>query len=107
MADVTTNDVTMDALDTLIIESIKTIRRSKKKGPDEQTIQDILGKERRLTEVKLADINDRLVFLIKEKKINKNQTSHVKNSYFILNSNPDYSYESVSETDHTTPTSTI
>ena len=33
----------------------------------------------------------------------KNQPSHSKNSYFLLNSHPDTSYESVSEADNTTP----
>ena len=43
MADATTDDVTMDTLDALIIESIETVRYSKKKRPDEHTIH---GKER-------------------------------------------------------------
>ena len=61
----------------------------------------LLRKERNLIAVKLADINDRLAFLIKEEKL-KNQPSNDKNSYFILNNNP----ESVSETDNATPVST-
>ena len=69
-------------------ESIETIRYSKKKRPDGHTIHDILCKERNLSEVRLADINDRLVFLIKEGKV-KNQPSNGKNSYFILNNNGD------------------
>ena len=60
MANVTTDDVTMDTLDALIIESVETIRYSKKKCPDKHNIHDILSKERNLTEVKLVDINDRL-----------------------------------------------
>ena len=44
----------MDTLDALIIESIETIRYSKKKKrPDIHTIHDILRKDRNLTEVKL------------------------------------------------------
>ena len=49
----------------------------------------------------LADINDKLHFLIKERKL-KNQPSNGKNPYFIPNNNPDTSHESVSE--NTTPT---
>ena len=70
-ADATTDDVTMDTLGTLIIEPTKTIRYSKMKLPDKHTINDILFKERNLTEVKLADFNDRLALLIKEEKIKK------------------------------------
>ena len=69
----------MDTLDVLIIESIETIRCKKKKRPDEHTIHDILREERNLIEVRLADINDRLAFLIKEAKL-KNQPSNGKNS---------------------------
>lgn len=69
MAYATTDDITVDTLDALIIESIETIRYSKKKRPDEYIIHDILCKERHLTEVRLGDINDRLVFLIKEGEI--------------------------------------
>ena len=61
----------MDTLGTLIIEPTKTIRYSKMKLPDKHTINDILFKERNLTEVKLADFNDRLALLIKEGKIKK------------------------------------
>ena len=43
----------------------------------------------------LADINDKLHFLIKERKL-KNQSSNGKNPYFIPNNNPDTSHESVS-----------
>ena len=70
-ADATTDDVTMDTLGTLIIEPTKTIRYSKMKLPDKHTINDILFKEINLTEVKLADFNDRLALLIKEGKIKK------------------------------------
>ena len=87
-------------LDVLIIESIETIKYSKKKRPDEHTIHDILRKGRNLSEVKLADINDRLAFLIKEEKIEN------KPSYLIINNNPDTSYKSVSETHNATPTIT-
>ena len=87
-------------LDILIIESIETIRYSKKKRPDEHTIHDILRKEKNLSEVKLADINDRLAFLIKEEKI-KNKPSDL-----ILNNNPDTSHKSVSETHNAAPTIT-
>ena len=69
MADTITDDVTMDTLDALIMESIETIRYSEKKHPDEHAIYAILHKERSLSEVKLADSNDRLTFLIKEEKI--------------------------------------
>ena len=55
--------------------------------------------------MKLADINDRIAFLIKEGKL-KNQPPHVKRSYFILSSSPDTLYISVSGTDSTTPTIT-
>ena len=68
MAYATTDDITV-ILDALIIESIEAIRYSKKKRPDEYIIHDILCKERHLTEVRLGDINDRLVFLIKEGEI--------------------------------------
>ena len=68
MANATTDDVTIDVyLRCLIIESIETIRYSKKKHLDEHTIHDILRKERNLIEVMLTDINDRLAFLIKER----------------------------------------
>ena len=70
-ADATTDDVTMDTVGTLIIEPTKTIRYCKMKLPDKHTINDILFKERNLTEVKLADFNDRLALLIKEEKIKK------------------------------------
>ena len=40
-----------------------------------------------------------------EEKI-KNQSSNGKNSYFILNTNPNASHESVSETDNPTSTTT-
>ena len=70
-ADATTDGVTMDTLGTLIIEPTKTIRYSKMKLPDKHTINDILFKEINLTEVKLADFNDRLALLIKEGKIKK------------------------------------
>ena len=40
MANVITDDVTMDTLDALIIESVETIRYSKKKCPDEHTINE-------------------------------------------------------------------
>ena len=66
MANATTDDVTTDTLDALIIESIETIRYSKKKRPCEHIIHDILREKRNLIEVKLADINERLTFLIKE-----------------------------------------
>ena len=66
MVNATTDDVTMDALDALIAEPIETIRYRKKKGPVEHTIHNILRKERNLIAVRLADINDRLTFLIKE-----------------------------------------
>ena len=89
MANATTNDLTMDTLDALIIESIKTIRYNKKKRPNDHTIHDILRKERNLIEVGLADINDRLAFRINEGKL-KNQPSNGKNSYFIIYNNPDY-----------------
>ena len=105
MADATTDDVTMDTLDALIMESIETIRYSEKKHPDEHAIYAILRKERSLSEVKLADSNDRLPFLIKEEKI-KNQPSNCKNSYLFLNKNTDTSNEKVSETDNATPTIT-
>ena len=53
MADAATDDVTMDSLDALIIESIETIRHGgKKKRPDEHTTHDILRKERNIIEVK-------------------------------------------------------
>ena len=71
-------------LDALIIESIETIRYSKKKRPDEHTIHDILRKDRNLSEVKLADINDRLAFLIKEEKI-KNKPSYLLKKFLIEN----------------------
>ena len=61
----------MDILGTLIIEPTKTIRYCKMKLPDKHTINDILFKERNLTEVKLEDFNDRLALLIKEEKIKK------------------------------------
>ena len=50
----------MDTLDALIIESIETIRYSKKKKkrPDIHTIHDILRKDRNLTEVKLILMTD-------------------------------------------------
>ena len=68
MANATTDDVTIDVyLECLIIESIETIRYSKKKRLDEHTIHDILRKERNLIEVMLTDINGRLAFLIKER----------------------------------------
>ena len=68
MANATTDDVTIDVyFRCLIIESIETIRYSKKKHLDEHTIHDILRKERNLIEVMLTDINDRLAFLIKER----------------------------------------
>ena len=70
-ADATTDDVTMDTLGTLIIEPTKTIRYCKMKLPDKHTINDILFKERNLTEVKLEDFNDRLALLSKEEKIKK------------------------------------
>ena len=105
MVNATTDDVTMDALDALIAEPIETIRYSKKKGPVEHTIHNILRKERNLIAVRLADINDRLTFLIKEGKL-KNQSPNGKSSYFIINNNPDTSHESVSETDNVTPTTT-
>ena len=70
-ADATTDDVTMDTVGTLIIEPTKTIRYCKMKLPDKHTINDILFKERNLTEVKLEDFNDRLALLIKEEKIKK------------------------------------
>lgn len=66
-----------------------------KKCPAEHTIHDILRKERKLNEVKLVDINGRLACLIKEGKM-KNKLSFGKNSYFILNSNPNTSPKSVS-----------
>ena len=69
MAYATTDDITVDTLDALIIESIEAIRCSKKKRPDEYSIHDILCKERHLTKVRFGDINDRLVFLIKEGNI--------------------------------------
>ena len=72
----------------LIIEPIKTIKYTKKKLPDIHTIRDILCRENILFEVKSADINNILALLIKEGKI-KNQPSHDKNSYFILNSYSD------------------
>ena len=68
MANATTDDVTIDVyLECLIIESIETIRYSKKKRLDEHTIHDILRKDRNLIEVMLTDINGRLAFLIKER----------------------------------------
>ena len=73
MANATT-DVTMDTLDALIIESIETIRYSKKKRPDEHIIDDILLKERNLTKVKLADINDRFVSLSNQERKAKKLT---------------------------------
>ena len=82
MANATTNDVTMDTLDALIIESIKTIRYSKKKRPNDHTIHDVLRKEGNLIEVGLADINDRLAFRIKEGKL-KNQPSNGKNPFLL------------------------
>ena len=69
MANATTDDVTVDALDALIIESIETIRYIKKKLLDENTIHDIMREERNLIEVRLADINDILAFVIKEEKL--------------------------------------
>ena len=54
MVNATTDDVTMDTLDALIIKSIETIRYSKKKRPDK---------------VKLAEITYRLAFLIKEGRL--------------------------------------
>ena len=72
----------------LIIEPIETIKYTKKKLPDIHTIRDILCRENILFEVKSADINNILALLIKEGKI-KNQPSHDKNSYFILNSYSD------------------
>ena len=69
MANATTDNVTVDALHALIIESMETIRYSKKKLLDEHTIHDILHEERNLTEVRLADINDILAFAIKEEKL--------------------------------------
>ena len=84
----TTDDVTMDTLDDLIIESIETIRYCKKKSPDEHTIHNIRRIERNLIEVKLEDINGKLAFLIKKGNV-KNQSSNGKNSYFILNNIPE------------------
>ena len=52
MTNATTDDVTLDALDGLIIESIETIRYCKKKSPDEHTIHNIRRIERNLIEVK-------------------------------------------------------
>ena len=72
----------------LIIEPIETIKYTKKKRPDIHTIRDILCRENILFEVKSADINNILALLIKEGKI-KNQPSHDKDSYFILNSYSD------------------
>ena len=53
MTNATTDDVTMDTLDVLIIESIETMKCSKKKRPDEHIIHDILFKKRNITEAKL------------------------------------------------------
>ena len=103
MANATTNDVTMDTLDALIIESIKTIRYSKKTSKWSHHPW-FLRKERNLIEVGLVDINDRLAFRIKEGKLKK-QPSNGKNSHFIINNDPDTSHGSVSETDNATPTS--
>lgn len=72
----------------LIIESIETIKYTKKKRPDIHTIRDILCREEILFEVKSADSNNILVLLIKEGKT-RNEPSHAKNSYFILNSYSD------------------
>ena len=44
MVDATTDDVTMDTLNALNIESIKIIRYIKKKHSHEHTIHDILRK---------------------------------------------------------------
>ena len=71
----------------------------------EHTIHDILHRERNLIEVRLAVINDRLSFLIKEGKL-KNQPSNGKNIYFIIKNNPDTCHESVSQTHNATPTTT-
>ena len=87
----------------MFTESIETIRYSKKKRPDEHTIHNIRHKKRNLIKVKLADINDRLAFLIKEGKL-KNQPSNDKNSNFVMSNNPDASEETVSQNDDATST---
>ena len=84
-------------------QSKKTIY-NKKKRPNEHIIQDRLCTSKNLSEVQLADINDRLAFN-QGRKI-KNQHSNGKNSYFILNTNPNTSHESESETDNPTSTTT-
>ena len=68
MANATTDDVTMNTLDTLYIGSIETIWYSKKKRPDEHTIHDILQAEKNLIEVRLADIKIKLSNQVREAK---------------------------------------
>ena len=77
------NDISMETLQTSIVNAIKAIRSSKKRG-DELTVYKFVKKELHL--ISNTDVNNTLKILIEMVRI-ENKASKDKSSYFLSDNN--------------------